>query len=113
MRNCYGTFFSNEESVVRNEFIAAQALPEKKAALGILRWLLTIDLKERLKYINIPTLIVHGENDGVCPLETGLFLHKNIKGSRLEIFRGAGHMPFYTRPAEFNRILEGFIDVIK
>ncbi|MCX5716514.1 MAG: alpha/beta hydrolase [Candidatus Omnitrophica bacterium] len=109
MIGCYSTFFSGTETAAAARFIKEQRLPDKKTAIGVLDELAALDLKDTLQKINIPTLIVHGEKDDVCPLGAGRFLHDNIKGSRLSVIEGAGHMPFYTRPEEFNRILEGFL----
>ena len=113
MRNCYGAFFSNEESDMRSRFIKEQLSPDKKITVDILNELARLDLRKDLKYIDIPTLIIHGDKDEICPIGAGRFLHGNIKDSRLEVLRGAGHMPFYTRPEEFNKILEDFISGVK
>lgn len=50
------------------------------------------DRLEVIKNINIPTLIVHGENDVCFGVEHSQFLHKNIKNSKLEIIKNMGHM---------------------
>ncbi|MCM8781980.1 MAG: alpha/beta hydrolase, partial [Candidatus Omnitrophica bacterium] len=119
MRNCYRTFFYKEEAPSWNEFINPSpkqrdwVLPDKKITIEILNRLANLDLYNRLEFITIPTLIVHGDKDEVCPLEAGMLLHKNIKGSRLKVLKDTGHMPFYTRAEEFNRILEDFIDNVK
>ena len=84
-------------------------MPDKKEAIDILTRLMDLDLKEKLRLINIPVYIIHGDKDGVCPVSGGEFLHKNIKGSKFTVLKEAGHMPFYTKPLEFNRVLEDFI----
>ncbi|MBI4336076.1 MAG: alpha/beta fold hydrolase [Candidatus Omnitrophica bacterium] len=109
MRNCYGTFFITGEARFMNDFIESQILPEKKGAIRALERLLAMDLRSLLRGITAPTLIIHGDRDEVCPAAGGVYLHENIKGSRIEIMKNAGHMPFYTRAGEFNRILEGFL----
>jgi pimeloyl-ACP methyl ester carboxylesterase len=51
--------------------------------------------KDRLKIIkniNVPTLIIHGENDVCFGVEHSQFLYKNIPNSKLEIIRDMGHM---------------------
>jgi len=113
MRNCYGLFFSNKEDHARKAFLNEQALPDKKATIDILGQLMTLDLNEKLKHIKIPTLIMHGDKDEVCPINTGQALHKDIKDSRFEVFKDGGHLPFYTQPQDFNRILEDFIVNVK
>lgn len=112
MRNCYGTFFSDKEKIFIDGFIKQQALPEKENAVQILDRLLIIDLRDLLKNIDMPTLIIHGGEDGICPVNGGIYLHENIKGSKMAVIKNAGHMPFYTRPDEFNKILKGFLETI-
>ena len=109
MRNCYGTFFSKGERSCAEEFIGENPLPDRAAGVDLLTRLLTLDLKETVSSLRIPALIIHGGQDAVCPLPAGIFLHEHIAGSALEVLPDAGHMPFYTRPAECNRFLEDFI----
>jgi len=112
MKSCYETFFSDNENDFRERFINEQALPDKDITIEILRELLTMDLTESLKNIKVPTLIIHGDKDAVCPLEGGRFLREGIKGSRLSVIKDAGHAPFFTKVEEFNRILEGFLETL-
>lgn len=65
-------------------------------------------ITDRLKYVTMPTLVVWGSRDRVAPLEHGGLLAKHIPNARLAIIRGAGHMPFYQKPAQFIRLAKGF-----
>jgi len=67
------------------------------------------DLRPLLSKIDIPTLILHGENDGGVRCENARYMHENIPGSKMYIFKGKGHFPSVTAADEFNRILEEFI----
>ncbi len=68
------------------------------------------DLRPVLGKINIPCLIIHGEEDGVTPLGAARFLAKNIRNSRLSIFEDAGHAPFITCKERFMGELDEFIN---
>ena len=50
--------------------------------------------------LGIPTLIVHGEQDVVVPLEDARALHARMPNSELITLPGAGHVPTLTRPRE-------------
>jgi len=113
MRNCYGTFFSAEETGFIDEFVERQRLPDKEETIELLDKLAALDLRGLLKDINMPTLIIHGDGDEVCPMQAGEYLYKNIKDSKLEVIKGAGHMPFYTRPQKFNSVLKEFIEGVE
>jgi len=67
------------------------------------------DLRPLLGKIDIPTLILHGENDVVDPLEGAKYMHEKIPGSEMYIFKGKGHCPSITAADKFNKILEEFV----
>ena len=46
---------------------------------------------ERLKHINAPTLVIHGREDPLVPVEAGIDTARHIRESRLEIIEGMGH----------------------
>jgi len=59
-----------------------------------------IDLRPRLKEIQIPTLIIHGDADVIVPLDESEYAASQISNSHLRILKGAGHVPTVTRPRE-------------
>jgi pimeloyl-ACP methyl ester carboxylesterase len=44
-----------------------------------------------LKNINAPTLVIHGKDDPLVPVEGGIDTARHIQGSRLEVINGMGH----------------------
>ena len=46
---------------------------------------------ERLRTIKTPTLVIHGREDPLVPVECGIDTARHISGSRLEIIEGMGH----------------------
>jgi pimeloyl-ACP methyl ester carboxylesterase len=57
----------------------------------------------------LPLLIVWGERDPIIPVSHGEEAHRELPGSRLEVFEGAGHMPQCERPGRFIAALERFL----
>ena len=86
--------------------------PFRASAVTALEALLAIDLRDIVPDTKIPVLIIHGEKDNVCPVDTGKYLARNLPDARLEIFKDAGHAPFLTKPKEFNKIVKGFIETL-
>lgn len=80
---------------------------EITAALGALY---NVDLRPVLGNIDIPVLIVHGDDDTVCPPDAGRFLAAHIKKSDLMIFERAGHAPFLTKKEVFNKVAAEFME---
>ena len=50
--------------------------------------------------VRAQTLVLWGSRDRLVPVEHGAFMARHIRGARLAVVRGAGHMPFYERPEE-------------
>jgi 3-oxoadipate enol-lactonase len=65
-------------------------------------------LLDKLQAIEVPTLIICGENDDPM-VEASRRMHERIAGSELVIIRGAGHTPQIEKAPEFNRALSEFL----
>jgi pimeloyl-ACP methyl ester carboxylesterase len=64
---------------------------------------------DRLHELRVPTLIIHGANDRLVPLQYAQEAHRRIHGSRLYIIPECGHWPQREKPEEFNRVLLDFL----
>jgi 3-oxoadipate enol-lactonase len=62
-----------------------------------------------LATIDVPTLIVVGEEDVPTPVKEARAMHDRISGSTLEIIANAGHLSNMERPAAFNHVLTEFL----
>ena len=62
-----------------------------------------------LPTINVPTLLIAGEEDTVSPAEMDLMRQK-IPGSRLQVISRAGHYAALEQPDEFVALLRNFLD---
>ena len=69
-----------------------------------------IDQTEFLPSIFAPTLIIVGSLDELTPVKDAELMHREIRGSRLEIIDGAAHVSNIENPAQFNRALKSFLD---
>jgi pimeloyl-ACP methyl ester carboxylesterase len=49
------------------------------------------DRRDRLAGVSVPTLVIHGEDDPLVPVEGGRDTAANIKGAELLIIPGMGH----------------------
>ena len=72
------------------------------------RDLLAEDVRQDLRSIKAPTLLVWGENDPLVPPAAGTVMREEIPDSRLLVLKGAAHVPMFDRPDEFNAALVGF-----
>jgi len=69
-----------------------------------------IDYRKKLKEIKTPTLIIHGQDDKIIPVENAEFIHKQIPNSQLAIFPFCGHALLLERPRFFIDLLLYFIE---
>jgi non-heme chloroperoxidase len=68
------------------------------------------DLTEDLKKIDVPTLILHGDDDQIVPIaDSALLSAKIVKNATLKIYKGAPHGMCATRKEEVNADLLAFI----
>jgi pimeloyl-ACP methyl ester carboxylesterase len=62
-----------------------------------------------LATIDVPTLVVVGQEDVLTPVREAELLREAIRGSRLEVIERAGHVSNIERPAAFNHVLSEFL----
>lgn len=66
------------------------------------------ELAKWLHRIDVPTLLVWGENDGLVPVRFGQAYAGLIPSSKLVIIPAAGHAPFEEQPDAFLAAFRGF-----
>lgn len=113
-------FFSNFYNVdlLGGKFISDQAvqfswnvgtMASPKGTLDCISAWLT-DFRKDLAHIDVPTLIVHGDGDRICPLPaTGERIHEAVKESKLVVVEGGPHGLNWTHADQLNRALLDFI----
>lgn len=68
------------------------------------------DFRPDLARVTVPTLVLHGDDDRIVPLDaTARLTHERVKGSRLVIVPGGPHGLTWTHAAEVNRALLEFL----
>jgi non-heme chloroperoxidase len=68
------------------------------------------DLTEDLKRFDVPTLILHGDDDQIVPIGASAMLSsKLVKNARLEIYKGAPHGMCTTHKDKVNQDLLAFL----
>lgn len=70
------------------------------------------DIMKEVERINLPTLILCGNDDQLTPVKYSQFLRSRIKGSKLEVLSNAGHMVMMESPQVFNEKIGKFIEEV-
>jgi pimeloyl-ACP methyl ester carboxylesterase len=56
------------------------------------------DTSARLPSLDVPTLVVHGDEDAMIPVENGRLIASLVPGARLEVLPRVGHMFWWEQP---------------
>jgi proline iminopeptidase len=67
------------------------------------------DLRARLGEITVPTLVVAGAHDWVCPPSASRVLAAGLPRATLCVLPDAGHFAFAEEPARFRAALAGLL----
>lgn len=94
--------------VVR-EIWSSSIKPQREALKTFLDLLETQDIRERLINIQCPVQIISGSEDYICPPEVLPWLSDAFHNVRIDTMEKTGHLPFLSRPDEFNHLVEKFI----
>ncbi|HEY0140649.1 MAG TPA: alpha/beta fold hydrolase [Thermoanaerobaculia bacterium] len=70
------------------------------------------DMRDAMHAIEVPTLLVWGENDPLVPLRYGEAMSREIANARLVVLPRAAHVAMWDAPEEFNRVALGFLDEV-
>jgi pimeloyl-ACP methyl ester carboxylesterase len=68
------------------------------------------DSVDTLKTINVPTLLVTGDEDVLTGVNEAELMHRHIAGSELRVFPKAGHYSPWEQPEAAGRLLRQFLD---
>jgi len=94
---------------IRRQFLATSL----NGYLGCSQAIMELDYLEKIGEIQIPTLIVVGEEDPGTPVSAARALQERIVGSKLVILPGARHLSNVEQPEAFNRAVLEFLTVIR
>ena len=100
---------SNAPDALRDELVATMAAISPDAYRVGARAVWLADQRERLDGIQVPTLVIVGDQDRVTPPMLSRDLANRIAGSRLVEVNNAGHLTNIEQPAAFNAALDQFL----
>ena len=108
----------HDYSKVNQEIINAykvKSLRDRYCAIQTARQILrgnVEDFVNKIKEIEIPSLIIWGDKDRIIPLKTGHKLNKDLKNSELKIIENCGHVPQEECPKKTSTLIKDFFGKI-
>ena len=95
---------------VRNSFWLQSMMAGLPASYFCIKAFSETDTTEDLKKFDVPTLILHGDDDQIVPIAASAMLaSKIVKGAKLKVYKGAPHGMCTTLKDEVNEDLLAFI----
>jgi non-heme chloroperoxidase len=95
---------------VRQSFWLQGMMGSIKGQYDCIREFSEVDYTDDLKRIRVPTLVIHGDDDQIVPIDAaGKRSAELVPNARLKIYAGAPHGLPITREDELNRDLLAFI----
>src|SRR6187200_1919108 len=95
---------------VRDSFWLQGMMAGHKSALDCIKAFSETDFTEDLKKIDVPTLIMHGDDDQIVPIaDSALLSSKIVKGATLKVYKGASHGLCTTMKDQINEDLLAFL----
>jgi non-heme chloroperoxidase len=77
---------------VRESFWLQGMLASLKGVFDCVKAFSETDFTDDLKKFDVPTLIIHGDDDQIVPIaDTGMLAAKRVKGAVLKVYKGASH----------------------
>lgn len=68
-----------------------------------------LNVTETVRKINIPVLVICGDDDKMTPPALSRYIADNVPGGKLALIPGAGHFVMKEDPETFNKVLKEFI----
>lgn len=111
-QNAIPYFFLEQYNDVQEEIVSNWArvpshVHEKMIQMG------HPDLRDRIKEITKPTLLIVGEKDRICTVKDGVLLNKGIQNSELKLIQDTAHFMFMEKPQEVAEIILAFLKNLK
>ena len=105
---------ANVSQGLRDSFWLQGMMAGHKSAVDCIKAFSETDFTEDLKRFDVPTLILHGDDDQIVPIGAAALLSsKIVKGSTLKIYPGAPHGMCSTLKERVNAELLAFIEEAK
>ena len=94
----------------RDSFWLQGMLGGHKSLLDCIKQFSETDFSDDLRKFDVPTLIVHGDDDQIVPIDASARrAAEMVKGSTLKVYPGASHGLATTHADQFNADLLAFI----
>ena len=104
-----GAFYRRTSKKLINEYLAETSKTDPKVIYSDFKICDKFDVIDKLNLIDVPCLIICGNEDKLTPPKYSKFFKDNLKNSKLSLIKNAGHMVMLEKPNELNQAICEFI----
>lgn len=104
-RLCIG----NKDAEYVRQFVTESAQIGYNYLQNGLSILQTTDLRQTISDIEVPVMVLHGENDEVIPVASACYLAERLQNSEFEIISEGSHALLHTETEHVTRIIRKFL----
>jgi len=104
-----GGFYRRTSKEIINEYMAETLKTDPQVTYSDFKICDEFDVMDKMSLINVPCLIICGNEDRLTPPKYSNFFHEKLKTSELIIIDKASHMVMLEKPEELNQVIKEFI----
>jgi proline iminopeptidase len=101
--------YFHEYDPAHAEALLANTIVNGQIGMWSIQQLAAWGVQEALRGMAVPTLVVVGRQDRICPLGASEEIAANIPDAQLAIVEDAGHFPWVESPATFNAVVRDWL----
>lgn len=119
----YGPRAEAREAVRR---LGITGAPQVEAYIDMVRWAVSpgmlqalyrmneaIDIRDILSLVRVPTLVMHGTEDQIVPVEVGAYLAERVRAGRFVALPGVGHLSLGPESDRISGEIERFLEDVR
>ena len=104
-----GGFYRRTSKEIINEYIAETLKTDRQVTYNDYKICDDFDVMDKMSLIDVPCLIICGNEDRLTPPKYSKYFHEKIKNSELRIIDKASHMVMLEKPEELNQVIKEFV----
>jgi pimeloyl-ACP methyl ester carboxylesterase len=104
-----GAFYRKTSKETINKYIAETSKIDPEVTFKDFKICDEFDVIDKLSLINVPCLIICGNEDKLTPIKYSQYFHEKINNSVLNLIKNAGHVVMLEKPDEVNQSIINFI----
>ena len=104
-----GAFYRRTSKELVNEYLTETSKIDPQVTYNDFKICDEFDAMDKMSLINVPCLIICGNDDKLTPPKYSNYFHEKLKTSELVIIDKASHMVMLEKPEEMNQAIEKFI----